>query len=159
MDTNLRSACLRRLNSFQQRHPVRACGHAGRSTRSNEMARPGRLELPTLCLEGRRSIQLSYGRILGNSCDSTALATLIRVRLLPKFLEHLEQLRRLGPRSRHQLAREPTRHSAQSQTTELANFDNDQGHIVGKRAMPPGSHAIEDRLPHFRQWKLCGIEN
>jgi hypothetical protein len=28
------------------------------------MARPGRLELPTLCLEGRRSIQLSYGRIL-----------------------------------------------------------------------------------------------
>jgi hypothetical protein len=31
------------------------------------MARPGRLELPTLCLEGRRSIQLSYGRILGCS--------------------------------------------------------------------------------------------
>ena len=27
------------------------------------MARPGRFELPTLCLEGRRSIQLSYGRI------------------------------------------------------------------------------------------------
>jgi hypothetical protein len=27
-----------------------------------KMARPGRLELPTLCLEGRRSIQLSYGR-------------------------------------------------------------------------------------------------
>jgi hypothetical protein len=26
------------------------------------VARPGRLELPTLCLEGRRSIQLSYGR-------------------------------------------------------------------------------------------------
>src|SRR5213593_4679956 len=26
------------------------------------MVRPGRLELPTLCLEGRRSIQLSYGR-------------------------------------------------------------------------------------------------
>ncbi len=70
-----------------------------------EVARPGRFELPTLCLEGRRSIQLSYGRILGYSSDSTALATLIRVRLLPKFLEHLEQLRRLGPRSRHQLAR------------------------------------------------------
>jgi hypothetical protein len=31
------------------------------------VARPGRLELPTLCLEGRRSIQLSYGRIL--SCS------------------------------------------------------------------------------------------
>jgi hypothetical protein len=27
-----------------------------------EMARPARLELATLCLEGRRSIQLSYGR-------------------------------------------------------------------------------------------------
>jgi hypothetical protein len=27
------------------------------------VARPGRLELPTLCLEGRCSIQLSYGRI------------------------------------------------------------------------------------------------
>jgi hypothetical protein len=27
-----------------------------------KMARPGRLELPTLCLEGRCSIQLSYGR-------------------------------------------------------------------------------------------------
>ena len=30
----------------------------------DEMARPGRLELPTLCLEGRRSIHLSYGRFL-----------------------------------------------------------------------------------------------
>ena len=54
---------------------------------------------------------------------------------------------------------EPTRHSAQSQTTELANFDDDQGHIVGEGAMPPGSHAVEDRSPHFRQWKLCGIED
>jgi hypothetical protein len=62
------------------------------------MARPGRLELPTLCLEGRRSIQLSYGRILGYSLDSTAPARLIRVRILRKFLEHLEQLPRLGPR-------------------------------------------------------------
>jgi hypothetical protein len=30
----------------------------------NEMARPARLELATLCLEGRRSIQLSYGRLI-----------------------------------------------------------------------------------------------
>ena len=30
--------------------------------KENGVARPGRLELPTLCLEGRRSIQLSYGR-------------------------------------------------------------------------------------------------
>ena len=28
-----------------------------------KVARPARLELATLCLEGRRSIQLSYGRI------------------------------------------------------------------------------------------------
>ncbi len=33
-----------------------------KSLKINEVARPGRLELPTLCLEGRRSIQLSYGR-------------------------------------------------------------------------------------------------
>src|ERR1700675_3481404 len=33
---------------------------------SVNMARPGRLELPTLCLEGRRSIQLSYGRAAGS---------------------------------------------------------------------------------------------
>jgi hypothetical protein len=30
------------------------------------MARPARLELATLCLEGRRSIQLSYGRVVCN---------------------------------------------------------------------------------------------
>ena len=37
------------------------------------MARPGRLELPTLCLEGRRSIQLSYGRTANP--DSKAFTT------------------------------------------------------------------------------------
>jgi hypothetical protein len=31
-----------------------------------KVARPGRLELPTLCLEGRRSIQLSYGRYVNS---------------------------------------------------------------------------------------------
>ena len=36
-----------------------------------EMARPGRLELPTLCLEGRRSIQLSYGRTVQSILPSS----------------------------------------------------------------------------------------
>ena len=43
--------------------------------------------------------------------------------------------------------------------TELANFDDDEGHIVGEGAMPPHSHAVEDCLPHVRQWKLCRIED
>ena len=38
------------------------------------MARPGRFELPTLCLEGRRSIQLSYGRTVCYSDFRTLLA-------------------------------------------------------------------------------------
>jgi hypothetical protein len=51
------------------------------------------LWLLSACLEGRRSIQLSYGRILGYSFDSTAVTQLIRVHVLRYFLEHLEQLR------------------------------------------------------------------
>ena len=35
-----------------------------RAGTAKEMARPARLELATLCLEGRRSIQLSYGRVV-----------------------------------------------------------------------------------------------
>jgi hypothetical protein len=44
------------------------------------MARPARLELATLCLEGRRSIQLSYGRVAdsdsraGAACQDTFLS-------------------------------------------------------------------------------------
>src|SRR4051794_13336558 len=38
-----------------------------------EMARPARFELATLCLEGRRSIQLSYGRAERRKCSKTAV--------------------------------------------------------------------------------------
>ena len=40
---------------------------------SNEMARPEGFEPPTLCLEGRRSFQLSYGRTVGELLQFTAL--------------------------------------------------------------------------------------
>ena len=47
------------------------------------MARPEGFEPPTLCLEGRRSFQLSYGRVC---IDSRALparaATFLRTRTL-----------------------------------------------------------------------------
>ena len=36
-----------------------------------KVARPGRLELPTLCFEGRRSIQLSYGRTVQSILPSS----------------------------------------------------------------------------------------
>jgi hypothetical protein len=44
------------------------------------MARPERLELPTLWFEARRSIQLSYGRILGNSIIFTLLRGYVKIR-------------------------------------------------------------------------------
>jgi hypothetical protein len=49
---------------------VRQCLSAVSVQVLEKMARPARLELATLCLEGRRSFQLSYGRILGNSIIS-----------------------------------------------------------------------------------------
>src|SRR6266576_3871005 len=76
----------------QQR--VNAKSDSSYSFQFNEMARPGRLELPTLCFEGRRSIQLSYGRILGYSSDLTRLAKPIRHPILPKSWSNLEQLKR-----------------------------------------------------------------
>jgi hypothetical protein len=45
-------------------------------------------------LEGRRSIRLSYGRILGYSIHSTKVATPIRHLILPQSWSHLEQLQR-----------------------------------------------------------------
>ena len=36
-------------------------------------------------------------------------------------------------------------------TPGLSNFDNDERNVVGEGAVPPGSHAVKDCLPHFRQ--------
>ncbi len=38
-----------------------------------------------------------------------------------------------------------------SETTELANFDDDEGHIVDEGTVPPGIHAIEDGLLHLSE--------
>ena len=50
-------------DDMSKRVKMKGTRYSSRYSPAN-MARPGRLELPTLCLEGRRSIQLSYGRIL-----------------------------------------------------------------------------------------------
>ena len=52
------------------------------------------------------------------------------------------------------MSHEPTRHSARSETTELANFDDDEGHIIGEGTVPPGSHAIKDCLLHLPERSL-----
>ena len=36
--------------------------------------------------------------------------------------------------------------------TELANFDNNKGHVVGERAVAPRGRAVEDYLFHFGKW-------
>jgi hypothetical protein len=53
------------------------------------VARPARLELATLCLEGRRSIQLSYGRSLPNFSYYNHL----RYSLLCLFDRHFRYIR------------------------------------------------------------------
>jgi hypothetical protein len=59
------------------------------------VARPGRLELPTLCFEGRRSIQLSYGRTaLKFDCKSFRL-----IRGRRRLLRPRPGGRRCGPGS------------------------------------------------------------
>jgi hypothetical protein len=40
-----------------------------------------------------------------------------------------------------------------------ANLDDDERDIVGEGPTPPGSHTVEDHLPHLRQWELCRIED
>lgn len=36
--------------------------------------------------------------------------------------------------------------------TKLANFHDNEGHVVGEGTVPPGSYAVEDRLLHIDQW-------
>jgi hypothetical protein len=54
---------------------------------------------------------------------------------------------------------QPAIPNVRSQTTELANFHDDQRYIVGEWPVAPRSHAVKDRLPHFRQRKLCRIDD
>jgi len=39
-----------------------------------------------------------------------------------------------------------------SPSLKLANFDDNQGHVVGEGTVPPGSYTVEDRLLHIREW-------
>src|SRR5208337_3685321 len=65
-------------HKFNAQYKLRKKGNLGK------VARPARLELATLCLEGRRSIQLSYGRGDYRYC-SIELETSDAVRLEERF--------------------------------------------------------------------------
>ena len=43
------------------------------------------------------------------------------------------------------------RHVGNPTLIELANFDDNEGHVVGEGTVPPRSHAVEDRLLHIRE--------
>src|SRR5580704_19284058 len=68
-------------NSSSTRRP-----HETKSDIGSDVARPGRFELPTLCLEGRRSIQLSYGRAAGSFHSKAFLNRTERIRVGIEFL-------------------------------------------------------------------------
>jgi hypothetical protein len=36
--------------------------------------------------------------------------------------------------------------------SQLANFDDNEGHVVGEGTVAPGSHAVENCLLHIREW-------
>src|SRR5579864_6796562 len=53
---------LRRMMRIRRKPPFRNEAAAAPMNEVKKLARPERFELPTLCFEGRCSIQLSYGR-------------------------------------------------------------------------------------------------
>ena len=44
-------------------------------------------------------------------------------------------------------------------TPGLTNFGNNERNVVGERTVTPGSHAVNDGLPHFRRCQTCRIED
>jgi hypothetical protein len=79
-----------------------------------EMARPERLELPTLWFEARCSIQLSYGRILGNSIIFTLLRGHVKLWRRRDFWSIWSNIRNIEPNTYYFRVMESLRSSSSS---------------------------------------------